>query len=66
MIKEVSYRRGFVQGYSKGIDQLNRLITEMKTPEEAFHICLEFLNEDLAYWRITNPQTMIEPPNFEE
>lgn len=66
MIKEVSYRRGFVKGYNKGIDQLNRLISDGRTPEEALKICQKFLNEELDYWRITNPQTMIEPPNFDD
>lgn len=62
--QEVSYRKGYFQGYEQAIENIQAMIKRGFPPGQSIMIAQEFIVEDLNEWRTSDPAKRITPPQL--
>jgi hypothetical protein len=63
-VSESSYRRGYVQAYSRSQDDLKDLLLAGMDLPKAYDLVIEFFNGPLQDWRASENRGYVEPPIF--
>jgi hypothetical protein len=62
--QEVSYRKGYYQGYDQAINDIQVMIKRGFPPGQSIMIAQEFIVEDLNEWRKGDPAKRVTPPQL--
>lgn len=63
-LQEASYRKGYYNGYERAVLDLQAMIREGYSPEQAIMTSLEYVIADLKVWRYGTPETRVIPPQL--
>ena len=62
--QEISYRKGYYQGYDQAINDLQVMIKRGFPPGQSILIAQEFVVEDLNEWRNSELEKRVTPPQL--